>query len=279
MRLIFKAFCFRHRFLKIKANGTMNRRIRKGVTIILITLSGIIGSGKSSLTGILAKELGTKAFFEPVEDNPVLPLFYKGNEIAAQKRAAGDEEATNPYAYLLQTFFLNRRFKMIKEAMQGDNNILDRSIYEDELFMKMNTEMGNATDVEYQIYKSLLNNMMEELPYAAKKKAPDLMITIRVSYETMIKQITKRGRKYELIENDPSLVGYYKKLLQYYDDWMHNYNVSPLLILDGDQYDFVGNLGDRIKVLELIEDKLQELKKVPSSQIETLKKKHQILLK
>ncbi len=265
--------------MKIKANGTMNRRIRKGVTIILITLSGIIGSGKSSLTGILAKELGTKAFFEPVEDNPVLPLFYKGNEIAAQKRAAGDEEATNPYAYLLQTFFLNRRFKMIKEAMQGDNNILDRSIYEDELFMKMNTEMGNATDVEYQIYKSLLNNMMEELPYAAKKKAPDLMITIRVSYETMIKQITKRGRKYELIENDPSLVGYYKKLLQYYDDWMHNYNVSPLLILDGDQYDFVGNLGDRIKVLELIEDKLQELKKVSSSQIETLKKKHQILLK
>lgn len=144
--------------------------MRKGGAVILITLSGIIGSGKSSLTGILAKELGTKAFFEPVEDNPVLPLFYKGNEIAAQKRAAGDEEATNPYAYLLQTYFLNRRFKMIKEAMQDDNNILDRSIYEDELFMKMNTDLGNATNVEYQIYKSLLNNMMEELPYAAKKK-------------------------------------------------------------------------------------------------------------
>ncbi|KRL05785.1 deoxynucleoside kinase [Liquorilactobacillus oeni] len=245
----------------------------------MITLSGIIGSGKSSLTGILARELGTQAFFEPVEDNPVLPLFYKGNEIAAKKRAVGDKEATNPYAYLLQTYFLNRRFKMIKEAMQDDNNILDRSIYEDELFMKMNTEMGNATEVEYQIYKSLLNNMMEELPYAAKKKSPDLMITIKVSYETMIKRITKRGRKYELIENDPSLINYYKRLLKYYDDWMNSYTVSPLLILNGDQYDFVGNMADRVKVLEVIENKLLLLKKIPDSKIEKLKEKHHILFK
>ena len=58
----------------------------------MITLSGIIGSGKSSLTEILSDELGTKAFYEPVKDNPVLPLFYKGNEIAAKKRAAGRSE-------------------------------------------------------------------------------------------------------------------------------------------------------------------------------------------
>ena len=64
----------------------------------MITLAGIIGSGKSSLTQILAQELGSEPFFEPVEDNPVLPLFYKGNEIAAKKRQAGDKEATNPYA-------------------------------------------------------------------------------------------------------------------------------------------------------------------------------------
>ena len=62
----------------------------------MITLSGIIGSGKSSLTEILAKELGTKAYYEPVKDNPVLPIFYKGNEIAAKKRAERDKEATNP---------------------------------------------------------------------------------------------------------------------------------------------------------------------------------------
>lgn len=244
----------------------------------MITLSGIIGSGKSSLTEILAKELGTKAYYEPVKDNPVLPIFYKGNEIAAKKRAEGDKEATNPYAYLLQTFFLNRRFAMIKKAMQDDNNILDRSIYEDEIFMRMNTEMGNATQVEYDIYKSLLHNMMEELPLVSHKKSPDLMITIKVSYETMIKRIEKRGRDYELIEKDPSLVDYYQRLLKHYDIWMKEYDASPLLIIDGDKYDFMESKEDRVQVLETVENKLLELGNISEEQFEHLRKKHQAFL-
>ena len=252
--------------------------IRKDASTILITLSGIIGSGKSSLTEILAQELGTKAFYEPVKDNPVLPLFYKGNEIAAKRRAAGDKDATNPYAYLLQTFFLNRRFAMIKQAMEEDNNILDRSIYEDEIFMKMNTEMGNATQVEYDIYKSLLANMMEELPYASHKKSPDLMINIKVSYDTMIKRIEKRGREYELVENDPSLVDYYHRLLKEYDEWRDEYDASPLLVLDGDKYDFVTSVANRVTVLEMIEDKLAELGNLSDAELSALKEKHKILL-
>ena len=241
----------------------------------MITLSGIIGSGKTSLTKLLSAELGSTAFYEPVDDNPVLPLFYKGNEIAAKKRAAGDKEATNPYAYLLQTFFLNRRFKMIKQAMREDNNILDRSIYEDEIFMKMNTEMGNATDVEYDIYKSLLNNMMEELPMAAHKKSPDLMVNIKVSYETMMTRIRKRGRDYEQVEQDPSLVDYYHRLLRQYDEWRQTYDASPLLIIDGDRYDFMANPQDRVTVLETIEQKLVDLGNLDETTMAKLKEKHQ----
>ena len=241
----------------------------------MITLSGIIGSGKTSLTKLLSAELGSTAFYEPVDDNPVLPLFYKGNEIAAKKRAAGDKEATNPYAYLLQTFFLNRRFKMIKQAMREDNNILDRSIYEDGIFMKMNTEMGNATDVEYDIYKSLLNNMMEELPMAAHKKSPDLMVNIKVSYETMMTRIRKRGRDYEQVEQDPSLVDYYHRLLRQYDEWRQTYDASPLLIIDGDRYDFMANPQDRVTVLETIEQKLVDLGNLDEATMAKLKEKHQ----
>lgn len=241
----------------------------------MITLSGIIGSGKTSLTKLLSAELGSTAFYEPVDDNPVLPLFYKGNEIAAKKRAAGDKEATNPYAYLLQTFFLNRRFKMIKQAMREDNNILDRSIYEDEIFMKMNTEMGNATDVEYDIYKSLLNNMMEELPMVAHKKSPDLMVNIKVSYETMMTRIRKRGRDYEQVEQDPSLVDYYHRLLRQYDEWRQTYDASPLLIIDGDRYDFMANPQDRVTVLETIEQKLVDLGNLDEATMAKLKEKHQ----
>ena len=244
----------------------------------MITLSGIIGSGKTSLTKLLSAELGSTAFYEPVDDNPVLPLFYKGNEIAAKKRAAGDKEATNPYAYLLQTFFLNRRFKMIKQAMREDNNILDRSIYEDEIFMKMNTEMGNATDVEYDIYKSLLNNMMEELPMAAHKKSPDLMVNIKVSYETMMTRIRKRGRDYEQVEQDPSLVDYYHRLLRQYDEWRQTYDASPLLIIDGDRYDFMANPQDRVTVLETIEQKLVDLGNLDEATMAKLKEKHQQFL-
>lgn len=232
----------------------------------MITLSGVVGSGKSTLTTILSGQLGTKAFFEPVSDNPVLPLFYKGNELVAKKRAAGDKEATNPYAFLLQIFFLNRRFRMIKGAMQDDNNVIDRSIYEDAVFMRMNTDMGNATKVEYDIYQDLLGNMMEELPYAAHKKAPDLMVMIEVSYDTMIHRIKKRGREYEQIEADPSLVDYYKRLLKYYDDWKREYNASELLVIDGDKYDFVENLYDRKIVLTMVYDKLLEVGSIDNNE-------------
>lgn len=225
----------------------------------MITLAGIIGSGKSSLTQILAQELGTKPFFEPVEDNPVLPLFYKGNELAAKKRQMGDKDATNPYAYLLQTFFLNRRFMMMKQAMKQKNNILDRSIYEDAMFMKMNTDMGNATQIEYATYQELLDHMLEELKEATPAQNSDLMVLIRVSYDTMIKRIQKRGRKYEQISTDPSLVDYYKRLLRYYDEFEQNYKLSSLLVIDGDKYDFVENENDRKLVLDMIKQRLTEL--------------------
>lgn len=237
----------------------------------MITLAGIIGSGKSTMTEILSKELGSKAFFEPVEDNPVLPLFYKGNEIAAKKRAAGDQNATNPYTYLLQTFFVNRRFRMIKEAKKEANNVLDRSIYEDALFMKMNTDMGNATAVEYATYQELLQNMLDELQYATGVDSQDLMIFIKVSYDTMLKRIRKRGRDYEQIESDPTLPEYYQNLLQYYDRWLNWYDKSPIMIIDGDKYDFVANPDDRNKILDDIEDQLVELDHLTAEEAAKLK--------
>lgn len=212
------------------------------------------------MTKILAEQLGTEPFYEPVTNNPVLELFYKGNEEVAKKRQVGDTKATNPFAFVLQVFFVNRRFDLIKKAMQHNNNVLDRSIFEDAIFMKMNADMGNTTHEEYGIYQDLLDNMMEEYPlFSPGKKAPDLMVMIDVSYDTMIKRIKKRGREYEQIENDPSLVNYYKTLLKYYEDWKHTYDKSPLLVIDGDKYDFMEDLEDRKMVLRQIYDKLLEV--------------------
>ncbi len=210
---------------------------------MMIVLSGMIGAGKSSLTTILAEHLGTQAFYEQVDDNPVLPLFY-----ADPKK----------YAFLLQIYFLNKRFASIKRALADDNNVLDRSIYEDSLFFHINADMGRATEQEVQVYDELLDNMMEELPYAAHKKAPDLLVHLVISYDKMLEHIKKRGRSYEQPENDSSLVGYYHNLLDRYDAWYQNYNYSPKMQINCDQLDFVDNPADRQEVLALIDEQLKK---------------------
>ena len=215
----------------------------------VIVLSGPIGAGKSSLTSILAKYLGTKPFYESVDNNPVLPLFY-----ADPKK----------YAFLLQVFFLNTRFRSIKDALTDDNNVLDRSIYEDALFFQMNADIGRATKEEVATYYELLNNMMSELKHMPKKN-PDLLVHIKVSYDTMIKRIQKRGRPYEQLSYDATLEDYYKRLLRYYKPWYEKYDYSPKMEIDGDKLDFITDDHAREVVLDQIVAKLKEMGKLPKS--------------
>ena len=156
---------------------------------MLIVLAGTIGAGKSSLAAALGEHLGTEVFYEAVDNNPVLDLYYQDPK---------------KYAFLLQIFFLNKRFQSIKEAYKADNNVLDRSIFEDELFLTLNYKNGNVTKTELDIYKELLSNMLEELE-GMPKKSPDLLIYIDVSFEKMLERITKRGRSYEQIADNPDL--------------------------------------------------------------------------
>ena len=215
----------------------------------VIVLSGPIGAGKSSLTSILAKYLGTKPFYESVDNNPVLPLFY-----ADPKK----------YAFLLQVFFLNTRFRSIKDALTDDNNVLDRSIYEDALFFQMNADIGRATREEVATYYELLNNMMSELKHMPKKN-PDLLVHIKVSYDTMIKRIQKRGRPYEQLSYDATLEDYYKRLLRYYKPWYEKYDYSPKMEIDGDKLDFMTDKQAREVVLDQIVAKLKEMGKLPET--------------
>lgn len=212
----------------------------------VIVLSGPIGAGKSSLTGILSKYLGTNPFYESVDDNPVLPLFY---------------ESPKKYAFLLQVYFLNTRFQSIKSALTDDNNVLDRSIYEDALFFQMNADIGRATKEEVDTYYELLHNMMSELDRMPKKN-PDLLVHIDVSYDTMLKRIQKRGRNYEQLSYDPTLEDYYKRLLRYYKPWYEKYDYSPKMTIDGDKFDFMASEEDRQEVLNQIVAKLKEMGKL-----------------
>ncbi|MBS0948941.1 deoxynucleoside kinase [Weissella minor] len=212
----------------------------------MIVLSGTIGAGKTSLTTMLADHLESNAYYESVDDNPILPLFY---------------DDPKRYGFLLQNYFLNKRLENIKDAQGSPLNVIDRSIYEDRLLFQLNADLERATQIEASIYSDLLNNMMEQVDFSneAVVKTPDLLIHISVSFDTMLDRIKKRGRDFEQIEQDSSLYEYYKELNERYSNWFDAYNDSPKLQIDGDKYDFVEDDNAAKAVLQQIDDKLISL--------------------
>ena len=214
----------------------------------MIVIAAPIGAGKSSLAKLLGEHFNSDVFYESVDDNPILPLFYT---------ATDEEIQTKRYPFLLQLHFLNTRFKSIKKALVNDNNVLDRSIYEDLYFAKVNMDLGRINELEFNLYEGLLNNMMEEIE-ELPKKSPDLMIYLSGSFEKTLERIQKRGREYELDEN---LRDYYFKLYEGYEDWVDNhYNASHVLKINIDEFDYVNNEEDKQKVLAVIETKLAEVR-------------------
>jgi deoxyadenosine/deoxycytidine kinase len=214
----------------------------------VIVLGGMIGVGKTSYTTLIANHLGSQPFYEAVEGNELLDLFY-----ADRKR----------YAFALQVYFLNTRFRAIKAAMRNRNNVLDRSIYEDALFARLNFEDGMMTGAEYRTYTDLLANMLEEVRTLdgcecaqAPKKRPDLFIYLRASFDTVMSRIRKRGRDFE---QDPSLVDYFRRLHGRYDAWVYeSYKESPVLTIDADRLD-ISRPEDAAEVLRLVDEKLAEI--------------------
>ncbi|TOZ08011.1 deoxynucleoside kinase [Leuconostoc pseudomesenteroides] len=210
---------------------------------MVIITAGMIGVGKTTLTGLIAEHMGTQAFYEPVGDNPVLPLYY-----------------SNPkqYGFLLQIYFLNRRFDMIKQALADDNNVLDRSIYEDALFTEENHKDGNISDAEMDVYTSLLDNMMAELQ-KMPKKAPDLMVYAETDFDTILYRIKKRGRNYEQFDNNQGLRDYYFKMWSAYRDWFDAYDASPKLKIDLQTYDLEQKDNQQV-ILNQIDDALKAIR-------------------
>ena len=215
---------------------------------MLIVVGGMIGLGKSSVAEILGNHFNSEVFYESVDDNPILPLFYSESE---------EEILKNRYPFLLQLYFLNTRFKSIKEALYNDNNVLDRSIYEDWYFAKKNMELGRISELEMNTYEGLLENMLEELK-ELPKKAPDIMVYLKGSFETVMKRINLRGREFEI---DESLKEYYHFLWKDYDNWVNNhYKASEVLIIDMDTMDVVNNEADKHKLIEMVEEKHKKVR-------------------
>ena len=200
-----------------------------------IAIAGNIGSGKTTLTKMLAAHYGWTPKFESVDFNPYLADFYEDME---------------RWSFNLQVYFLNKRFQDVVEISKHKEVIIqDRTIYEDARIFAPNLHaMGLMSTRDFENYSDLFDRMMSLV------NPPDLMIYLRSSSPNLIAQIQKRGREYERSIR----IDYITGLNQRYEDWIKDYK-SRLLIVDVDNIKFESNPEDFQYITDKIDAELYGL--------------------
>ncbi len=208
------------------------REYEKISPVMHIAIAGNIGSGKTTLTKMLAAHYGWTPKFESVDFNPYLADFYEDME---------------RWSFNLQIYFLNKRFKDVVEiSKEKDVIIQDRTIYEDARIFAPNLHaMGLMSSRDFENYSDLFDLMMSLV------KAPDLMIYLRSSIPNLIAQIQKRGREYERSIR----IDYITGLNQRYEDWIKDYK-GRLLIVDVDNIKFENRPEDFQYITDKIDAEL-----------------------
>lgn len=201
-----------------------------------IAVAGNIGVGKTTLTGLLAKNFNWEPHYESVDNNPYLDDFYTDMQ---------------RWAFNLQVYFLNSRFGQLKEFQESGKNIIqDRTIYEDAHIFAPNLHaMGLMTSRDFDNYSSLFKLMSSFV------NPPDLLIYLRASVPTLVKQIQSRGREYE----SSIRIDYLTRLNERYEAWISEYTSGKLLIIDTDDLDFSKNQEDLGFVVDKVNAELHGL--------------------
>ncbi len=195
-----------------------------------IAIAGNMGSGKSTLVDFLARTYDVSPFYEPNDENPYLPDFYKD-----MKR----------WAFRSQLYFLSNKFRLHQELDRTPGVVaLDRTIFEDaEIFATALHQMRKIDKRDWETYWGFYQAILDAI------KPPDLMIYLRCSMRTLRQRIKLRGRA---MEQDVPLT-YLKRLDRLYEAWIKTYEMSEVLVLETDQLDYINDLIHRLDVMERIE--------------------------
>jgi deoxyadenosine/deoxycytidine kinase len=201
-----------------------------------VAVCGNIGSGKTTLTEKLARHYGWLPLYESVDKNPYLEDFY--------------EDMTR-WAFNLQVYFLNSRFRQVMEIQSRDVvTIQDRTIYEDAYIFAANLyKSGHISDRDYSSYLDIFHSMIGFI------EPPDLLIYLKADIPKLVAQIQKRGRRYE----DAMRIDYLKNLNKHYDQWISGYSESRLLVIDMNHLDFVERVEDFAFIVDKIELEINSL--------------------
>ncbi len=201
-----------------------------------IAIAGNIGAGKTTLSELLSKHYGWDVHYEDASSNPYLSDFY---------------DDMQRWAFNLQIYFLNSRYKQILDIQKGDVSVVqDRTIYEDAYIFAPNLhEMGLMSERDFENYFDLFDTMSKQV------NPPDLLIYLKSNISTLVNHIQTRGRDYE---GNMSL-DYLKRLNHRYENWISGYTEGKLLIIPVDDLDFKNNKEDLGKIIEMIDRELYGL--------------------
>jgi deoxyadenosine/deoxycytidine kinase len=206
------AFCIRHSAFRLERLSFPRVPPTRAVPFRHIAVEGPIGVGKTSLTGMLAKQFRGTKILEDV-DNPFLDDFYK------DKRGA---------AFRTELFFLLSRYDQQKTLTQQDLFtqlvIADYSFPKSKIFAYLTLE-----DSELMIYNRLYDLLYETVP------KPDLLIYLQGNLDTLLRRIKKRGRAYEKSISPQ----YLQELSEAYSHYFYRYDETPLLVVNTNEIDFV----------------------------------------
>jgi deoxyadenosine/deoxycytidine kinase len=198
-----------------------------------IAVAGNIGSGKSTLTRMLARHYGWEARFEAVHHNPYLEDYYRD---------------IHRWSFNLEVYFLKERFRDLIEIEKSEHTIVqDRSIFEGVyVFMQNNKAMGNLSDRDYETYMELFEQMMSVVHY------PDLMIYLRASVPHLVGNIQKRGREYE----QTMKLEYLENLNRRYDEFIYKMYKGKVMVIEKDELDYQNNPKDFARIVDRIDSTL-----------------------
>jgi len=198
-----------------------------------IAIAGNIGSGKTSLTEILTREFGFTANYED-DNNPYIGDFY---------------EDMNRWSFNLQIYFLGKRLNQVMTMLRSNENIVqDRTIYEDAYIFAQNLhESGLMSTRDFQTYKQIF-----DLSYGLVQK-PDLLIYLRASVPTLVSQIRRRGRAYEMSISED----YLRRLNERYNNWIELLYQGDVLVIDVDKEDFILSSESRDRIVARVAQRIE----------------------